>query len=1104
MKKNKPFRELFSSTLKKTLKIMRNALILLFIGVLQAHAIDTYSQKTRISVNFTATELTKVLDKIEEESEFYFLYNEKLIDINRKVDVTENDQLISIILDKLFKGTDVKYVIVDRKIILAPEYLSKIVEPQQKQITGKVTDEKGNPLSGVTVLVKGTTLGTLTDASGKYVINDAPANATLVLSFIGMTSQEIAPNGKMLIDVVMKEAEIGLDEVVVIGYGTTKKVNLTGSVGAVSGEKMEVGMATNALSLLQGRVSGVTITNTPGTPGKEDVNILIRGLGTMNNASPLILVDGLESRMDNITPGDIESVSVLKDAAAAAIYGSRAANGVVLITTRRGTADKPKINYRNSFGWQQATRLPKTLSSADFAMIYNEGLKNEGKPVQYSDADIAKYKAGNDPDFPNTNWLNLLLTEPGFSQDHTLSFTGGNEVSKYRISGEYFNQGGLMLHSDHKRYNLRVNVDTKVKEWFNLGLNAAISRNNITEPNAPFNDGTEFFRSAFITPATIPNKTADGQWYPYLGANPIAWLHNGGLKTTANSHFLGSTTGELKILKGLTLKGTAGVNYELNDYKSHANVVQYSVGSQGPNYVSDELTRQLTITLQSVLNYETKIGDHGVKALLGASREMYTYNFDSQYRNNLPSDLLDQIDAGSTAGQQTSGTMSETKRQSYFGRVNYVFKGKYLLEGNLRADQSSKFAAGKRTGYFPSVSAGWRVSEEDFMKNIPVIKTLKIRGSWGKLGNDRIGDYGFYQLINLTNQNYNFGGSIASGAATTNGSNPNLTWETTTELDLGMDLDLFKNNFLSFSVDYYNRYTNDILTPIVPDITYGIYAPTVNLGAMRNKGVELQLDHNYKLGDFQYSIGVNMAINDNKVEKYPNPTLGNTIRKEGEAWDAYYGYEAIGIYQTDAEAAASPHFSGVDVKAGDLIYKDLNGDGKLDANDRKVLGNSIPKITYSSNITLKYKGFDLSAFFQGTAKVNRVLGAEGCFWPFENGQKAVLEMHLDRTIVEDGQVVTQGHYPRTLVSQYGNRVQSSFSVLNASYLRLKNLELGYNLPASWLNEVKIAQARIYVGGQNLFTSTKMPDSFDPEISATYWSFSYPQVKFYNVGIDVTF
>ncbi|MEL7588318.1 MAG: TonB-dependent receptor [Prolixibacteraceae bacterium] len=1078
-------------------------LFILLTVTLVSFASGSYSQTKNFTFQLRNVNLLEVFEQIEAQSDIQVAYDISAIDITKKINVDVSEESVERILQKVLEDTGLSFRVMDRYVIITKDQKTSGTESfQQRAISGKVTDTSGLPLPGVSVAIKGTAIGTITGEDGTFSLSNIPANTTLVFSFVGMVSQEVSPSGKTVIDVVMQEATVGIEEVVAVGYGTQKKVNLTGSVGSVAGDNLAGNPATSVVSSLQGRLPGVMITQSNGEPGRENISVLIRGLGTMNDASPMVIVDGLESRMDNVSPADIESVSVLKDASAAAIYGTRAANGVILVTTKRGRSGLSQINYSNSFGWQQPTNLPDHLSSAEYAELYNEGNRNEGLAERYSADDISKYRSGTDPyNFPNTDWLDLLITESGFTHDHQLSFSGGNEATSYRASFEYFDQKGLIKHSAHKRYNARINLDNRIRDWFTFGVNFGLSHNNVTNPVSPFSGGTEFFRQTNYIPPTIANKNEDGTWNRYTDGNPIAWMEAGGLSESGNSHLLGSVSGEIKLMEGLTLKNIAGINYDLSDNKTHKKTIKYGDGTiQGPNSVEDYLSRRSTITLQSFLTYDKRFGKHGVKVLLGASREAFTMKADGLYRRDFPSNDLGQINAGSTIGMTNSGYAIESRLGSHFGRINYDYDNKYLLEANLRRDASSKFARDNRVGWFPSMSAGWRVSEENFMKSVHWIHSMKLRASWGQLGNHRIDDYIYIQRVAL-GQNYNFGGTVADGAATIVASNSGISWEKTSEFDLGVDIDFFENRLFSLSADYYNRFTDDILTTVPVSLAFGLSAPVVNAGAMRNKGLEFLLEHHHKLGELSYGISLNAAYNKNEVEKFQNPSKGNTIRAEGVSWNSFYGYEAIGIYQTNEEAAASPHITGITVKAGDLIYKDQNKDKKIDGDDRVVLGNTIPEITFGSNISLKYKHYEFSAFFQGAGKVYRTLGSE-TFWPFD--PENALQMHLDRTLVENGKVVKQGRYPRTVINETGNQVQSSFSILNASYVRLKNIQLGYNLPQTLLKATGLTKAKIYVTGQNIFTFTDFPEGFDPEISDDSATRSYPQVKFYTIGLDVTF
>lgn len=976
-----------------------------------------------------------------------------------------------------------------------------VSQQKSKKITGTVVDETGLPVIGANVVQKGTTNGIITDVDGRFSL-EISENSILEISYIGYLAQSIPVENKSFFQIILKEDTQKLDEVVVVGFGTQKKVNLTGAVSAVSGDQLSGLPATNVANMLQGKLPGVSITAETGQPGREGTSIRIRGVGTMNNSDPMILVDGLESSMNDVNPNDIENISVLKDAAAASIYGTRAANGVILITTKRGKVGKPTLAYNGYVGWQKAVRKPHHLSSAQYAELYNEGRINEGAAPAYTAEDIEKYRNGSDPDnYPNTQWMDLLLQGSGFTHNHNISLNGGTEETKYAVSLAYYNQEGLIKNASHERYNVRINLDSKVTKWLTFGINSSLSRREIIAPTNPFiNDIGQFFRQANRIPNTFVNQYSDGTYGRHIDGNPIAWIEAGGKATSAYSHAVGSAFGEIKIIDGLTLKGIAGIDYNFDDGKTHIKEITYGDGSvQGPNSVEDYLERWMTVTLQGLLNYQKQIGKHSFKGMLGVSRESYKKNITKAYRRNFPSNDLTELDGGSTNGWTNSGSALEANIGSYFGRINYDYAGKYLLEFNLRSDGSSKFAKGHRWGTFPSFSAGWRISEESFMKNLDWLDNLKIRGSWGKLGNHRTDDYQYIAMIAL-GENYNFNNVVADGAVQTKANNSNITWETTKELDLGFDAG-FKNNLINVSFDYYDRYTDNILAVVPVSLLFGLDAPVSNAGAMRNRGIELSLGHTYKIGNVEYDINGYMAYNKNKVEKYPNPDKGDKIKMEGYAWDSFYGYECIGIFMSDEEAANSAVHS-IYSKAGDLKFKDQNGDGKINAEDRVVLGNTIPNITYGFNLNMKYRDFDFLASFQGVADVYRTIDGE-MMWGLVNGQNAT-ERHLDRTIVENGQVTQLGHFPRILINQSHNRVMSSFLAMNASYLRLKNLQIGYNLPQSLLKNIHLNRARLYVSGQNLLTFTKFPNDFDPEVKSGSGGYSYPQVAIYSIGLDITF
>lgn len=971
----------------------------------------------------------------------------------------------------------------------------------QHLVTGKVTNaSNGEALPFVTVSVVGTTSGANTEDNGTYSVT-VPNGATKIqFSFVGFTTVEQDINGRNVIDIALNPEATSLDQVVVIGFGTQKKVNLTGAVNQISGDNIKDRPATTVSAVLQGKMPGVTITQNTGQPGADGGTIRIRGVGTMGNSNPLVIVDGLESRMDDINPADIANVSVLKDAAASAIYGARAANGVILVTTKRGSEGKTTINYSGYAGWQRATDLPKLLHSADYARVINRALENEQKKPIYTDEQIQKFADGSDPyNYPDTRWMDLLLNGSGFQQSHAVSVASGNEKTRYMLSLGYLDQKGLVEGSSFNRYNVRFNLDSKVSKILSVGTNMALSYSTKLEPTNPYTgEFSQFFRQVYRIPGTIVNQFADGSWGKHADGNPIAWLANSGGFRQNTPHINGSVYAELQIIEGLKLKGIAGTDYAFDDMKRHVLPVTYYDGTvQGEPYVRDYQNRYMRNTLQSILTYnKTFENDHNLVGMLGVSRETYNYRSNEGYRKNQPSPSLDQINAGSKDGQEAKGYETDMRQGSVFGRINYDYRGKYLFEANVRADGSSRFASGHRWGTFPSFSAGWRITEEEFMKNLTTISNMKLRASWGQLGNDRIDDYKYISIISL-DKNYPFFNSISDGAAQVDGSNPLITWETSTELNLGVDVDLF-NNSLSLSIDWYRRTTKDILVDIPVSQIYGLKAPTVNEGAMRNSGIELLVSYRNAIGtDFKYNVSANFAYNKNVVTEFPNPSKGNTIKQEGSPWNAYYGYEVLGFYQTQEQVDKMPKVAGDPVQLGDFMWKDQNNDGRIDGDDRIVIGSSQPTYTLALNLGANYKNFDFSAFFQGAFDVYRLHHGE-TLWgltEFLQGQEKMLDYWTPEN--------RNATYPNPYISRRHNMATSTFSVLKSNYLRLKSLQVGYTIPENILQYVKINKARVYFSAQNLWTiKGKLLEGIDPEVSNA--NYSYPNVATYTFGLDITF
>ena len=1099
MKKNHEF-DAGHTCVFKILRIMRLSIFFTFLFISQAWSISIYSQESRLSINMNNVKVRDVLNEIEKRSEFYFFFTEKLINVDRDVNINMNNVKIDVILQCLFKNSDIKYEVIDRQIILTKNgNINSTLSYDGKTILGKVTDSSGGSLPGVSVVVKGTTNGTITDANGDYTITKVPENAILQFSFVGMKTQEISVVSKTTINVTLAEDAIGIEEVVAVGYGTQKKVNLTGAVASIGEELISNRPSTTVVQLLQGQMAGVLITDKGGLPGRNNTNIQIRGIGTMNNSSPLVIIDGIESSLDDINPNDINNLSVLKDAASSSIYGTRAANGVILIQTKRGENGAPKVTYSTRFGKQDLITCPNYLSSWDYAKYLNVAMVNEGKSPKYTEDEISKFKSGQFPDtYPNTDWFKLAYAGKGTLQEHNLSLTGGTETGRYMLSVGYLTQDGIVKRTNYDRYNIRFNLDSKVNKYINIGLNTSFSLRNISEPTNTFSGGANIghilSQLSRIPPSTV-NKYSDGTWGRHIDGNPIAFIEDGGLRSEKIGNFKTNIFIEVSILKNLKFKSNLSYIYE-ND-KNHANVkvMKYGDGSiQGPNSVNDQNWLTETIDAESFLSYSPEIDNHKFNLFVGISKRKWSQEYDRSYRKDLLSDVLEQVNAGSLEGMVGEGTKNESRLGSYFGRANYTFKDKYLFEANLRYDGSSKFKSASRWGIFPSFSAGWRLSEEDFMKN-NFINNLKLRASWGKLGNDRIDEYQYTALIN-SGINYPFFQTIQNGVAQTEANNPDLTWEKTSETDLGLDLDVW-NQKISFSFDYYRRYTSDILVKIPVSTLFGLNAPYVNAGEMQNNGFESKLNFKSKLSNLNYNIGFNFSYNENKVIKFPNPSRGSRIQMEGYQWNAYYGYECIGYFDTIEEVQTEAKPVGSPIQPGDLKFKDQNNDGKIDGNDRVALGSDIPQITYGINLGADFKNFYLSCFVQGVGKVHQLLNGDN-FWSFVNGGK-ISEKNLDFWTPDN----QNARFPILHADQQHNAVVSSFTVINASYLRMKNIQIGYNIPKRIISRINMSDVKIYLSGENLLTlkNVKYPKDIDPEIIDGY---SVPPLKTYSVGLSVSF
>lgn len=984
------------------------------------------------------------------------------------------------------------------------------------QVTVKgsvVTKTDQEPLIGVSVLEEGTNNGAITDLNGNFSIKVAGSDSKLTISYIGYKTQKVTARDGITVE--LEEDNLVLAETVVVGFASQKKVNLTGAVASVDSKSLENRGLTSVALGLQGTMPGVTIVNRSGQPGLDDggTSIRIRGTGTFNTASPMIVVDGLESTLYDLDPNDIESISVLKDAASAAIYGSKAANGVILVTTKRGKAGKATLRYNATFGWQSPTSMPNYVNSADYARLTNEARANEGLSPLYTDEDIRLFEDGSDPyGHPNTDWIGLLYDQSGFQMTHNLNMSGGNESTRYMVSLGYQDQTGIIRNVSKNQYSMRVNLDTDFSKHLEGSFSMAYSRQDIDLPTNPHNDTfEEVFRVVNRISPMVPYKNEDGS-YGYIGdGNPIAWLDSDALNKTTRNNLLMSASLKYNILDGLSLKGVVGYKFYYGETRDDNKSVKYTdTFTHGIDKKWERDMRDDRVTADVLLDYhKTLAQSHTIGVLAGFHSELYRYRELYAYREIFPNNELTDLNAGGTANMNNSGYTRELSMLSWFGRVNYDYKGRYLFEANVRYDGSSRFAAGNRWGVFPSVSAGWRISEEPFFEKWRnTFDNLKLRASWGKLGNQDVGSY--YPTISTLSlgKNYPFGGTITPGAYTENAANPNLKWEVTTTWGVGLDMTLLRG--LDVTVDYYNKTTSDILMIVSTPINYALSNYYANVGKVSNKGVEISATYRGTAGQVSYHVGGNVAFNNNKIEsmgsvleQISTSESYSSIMRTGEAMNSFYGYVAKGYFQSQEEIDnyCKTYNIGYTPKPGDLKYEDANGDGVLDANDRQVLGSWDPGVTFGFNLGASWKNFDFTANFQGAADVKGYIGMEGI--GYINGDVAKpTTIWLDHWTPENRDAKT----PRLIQGYAGwsmPNTTSSFWTQNATYLRLKTLQVGYTVPKSILGKLGISDMRVFYSGENILTFTGFMDGYDPEAPAGNGNY-YPQTRTHSFGINLTF
>lgn len=995
---------------------------------------------------------------------------------------------------------------------------------QEREIQGLVVEAKNsNPLQGATVSLRNSSRSTVTNSTGNFKITVPAGEAILDISFVGYESSSVTVGiNESNVNVSLAEA-VGnqLTDVVVIGYGTQKKVDVTGAISAVKGDVLKQSPAANLSNSIAGRIPGVILNNRSGEPGQDASEILIRGKGTLNDNSPLIVIDGVANRgdFDRLNPDDIESITVLKDASAA-IYGAQAANGVILVTTKRGKIGEPVITYNGSYGLTQPTRLPKLINSWQFATYKNELNNRLGIPPQFTEEQVKGFLDGKDPLlFPNTDWTNEVVKNLSPQTRHLLSLSGGTKKINYFLSGGYLYQDGIFHNSatDYRQYNLRSNIDARITNNFKVSVDLAGRIEDRHYSN--FSSNTIFSRmlisfptlSAFY-PNGLPGAGVEGGLNPVLMANGAT-----GYNKQKDSYLQSNISFELKlpyITEGLTLSGLAAYDFHFNNDKTlNDNWDAYNYDPDSKEYINlrtqegpinlDEGFRNYQLKTYNIkLGYDHLFGNHSINAFVAYEQSEGYDEGISAFRTGYLTNQIDQISLGGSTGQNTTGTAFQTARENIFGRISYAFEDKYLLEFILRRDGSFNFPKGKQWGTFPGVSAGWRISREPFFqKNVSFINELKIKGSWGRLGNDKISAYQYLLQFN-PDGGYYFGSASDRVPGLSLGvvPNPNVTWEIADSKNVGIESS-FWNGAFNLNADYFVSKRSNILLPrnaSIPTST-GLNSsnlPDENIGKVNNRGYELSISHQGKINtDLSYNLGFNFTHAKNEVVYMDEAAnIADWQKIQGHPMDSWLIYKSQGIYQTQAEVDASPHLPGS--MPGDIRYIDINGDGEITSNDMiRVYESPTPMNIYGITVGFKYKGIGLDILLQGQGKAAQVILPQ----QIDDNTTIPVWMFDNRWTVDNPNATMPASFDRT---DSRNNLQSDFWIRNAAFLRIKSAELSYTFPKQSLTKLNLQDLGIFISGFNLVTFSKIKD-YDPELNAVSGSY-YPQVRVFNAGVRVSF
>ena len=1089
------------------------------IGIMTA-----FAQEQKVTVELKNATLKQVFKSIEGQTTYRFSYRNTLVDDKNDITISKRQVGVSVVLNEALKGRNLTYTIVSSKSIVISDLKEQSVPSKNKRVSGTVKSTNGESIIGANVKVTGTTIGCITDIDGNFTL-EVPENAKLTVSYIGFQTQEIAINGKSSVNIVLEEDTEMLDEIVVIGYGSMKKKDLTGAVAAIRGEKLSARKTTQLSTALQGSIAGVMVTRDNNAPGAAASTIRVRGITTISDSSPLVIIDGIPGDIDDVNPNDVESMSVLKDASSASIYGSRAAAGVILITTKRATERKASISYNFEYGLEIPTRQPEYVGVKRFLETTNELRYNDnpsgGWNQAYSEDDVnnwEQYHQTNPDKYPMTDWVGMILKNTAPRQTHTISISGGTKAIKSSASFIYDKVDGLYANRYYERFMVRTNNDFTINKYLGATLDLNARKTKDHQPN--YNPFSDMRLAPMVYPAVWENGAyAEGK----SGSNPYAKLIEGGTKDEWYTSLGGRAVIDFKPIEGLKFSGVIAPNYTFTKNKTFKKAVPYYsdenpnlvIGYMDGGYSSSKLTEKrndsYNLTIQGIVNYMKTLGKHDINLMAGYET-YYSFNENlSAARDQYELTDFPYLDVGPLDFRENDGNASELAYRSWFGRIAYGFANKYLFQANIRYDGSSRFHPDYRWGAFPSFSAGWVISEENFMKNTRLdwLSFLKLRASYGTLGNERVGsNYPYQAFLNFSNVLLYQNGQIVSqlSAAQWAYAIANISWETTSSIDIGLDA-TFLNNRLRLTVDYYKKQTKDMLLALeIPDYV-GFDNPQKNTGKMYTNGYDIELGWNDQIGDFTYGITANFSDFVSKMGNLGGTEfLGDQVKMEGSEFNEWYGYLSDGLMLTE-EDLQGPKLND-NIKLGDVKYKDISGpdgvpDGKISPEfDRVLLGGSLPRFQYGGSLQLGYSGFDCSIAFQGIGRQNvrmtkNMVQALQANW---GNTPAIIDGNYwseKNTSERNAQVF----YPRlTYTNASANYAMSDYWLFNGRYFRMKNVTFGYTLPQSWTEKVTVKQARIYVAANDLFCISQFPKGWDPEMGSS----SYPITTSILFGLSINF